>query len=108
MPILSDMLEQIRKYMDYYETNVMPHVAAGKKIDKIYLTGGGANLKGLPTYLSANLHIPVEVVNPWANIGTGSGAGKKKSPKPALRFKDALGYTTAFGLAIRGAQQSWT
>ncbi|MBV8880342.1 MAG: pilus assembly protein PilM [Planctomycetaceae bacterium] len=39
-------------------------------IDKIYLSGGGARVKGLPEYLSAALKIPVEILDPFQKVDT--------------------------------------
>jgi type IV pilus assembly protein PilM len=39
-------------------------------IDKIYLSGGGSRLRGLPEYLSAALKIPVEILDPFKNVDT--------------------------------------
>jgi len=39
-------------------------------IDKIYLSGGGARVRGLPEYLSGALKIPVEILDPFQKIDT--------------------------------------
>src|SRR5579859_160511 len=39
-------------------------------IDKIYLSGGGARLRGLPEYLAGALKIPVEILDPFRKIDT--------------------------------------
>lgn len=39
-------------------------------VDKVYLSGGGARVRGLPEYLSGALKIPVEVLDPWKKIDT--------------------------------------
>lgn len=39
-------------------------------IDKIYLSGGGARVKGLPEYLAGAIKIPVEILDPFRNIDT--------------------------------------
>lgn len=41
-------------------------------IDKVYLSGGGARLRGLPEYLSAALKLPVELLDPFRNMDTGA------------------------------------
>jgi Tfp pilus assembly PilM family ATPase len=60
------------------------------------LCGGGANLKGLPQFLSERLKIPVVCGNPWVNI--------LKPPIksiPELSYQESLTYVTALGLALR-------
>lgn len=39
-------------------------------IDKIYLSGGGSRVRGLPEYLSAALKIPVEILDPFQKVDT--------------------------------------
>ena len=94
IPALVDLVQQIKKYIDYYHTHAylsgLP--PNGKKIKKIILSGGGANLKGLKEFLELELKIPVEIGNPWVNIGEVKNFPKEKS----------LGFTTAIGLALRG------
>jgi len=97
-PVLDNLISQIEKYLNYYQTHTKDgHLfSSDRKIDKVLLCGRGANLKGLPDFLSSNLKIPVELGNPWINI---LPASFKKIPQ--LSFKDSLGYTSALGLALR-------
>jgi type IV pilus assembly protein PilM len=37
-------------------------------VDKVYLSGGGARVRGLPEYLSSSLKIPVEVLDPFRKV----------------------------------------
>ena len=39
-------------------------------VDKVYLSGGGARVRGLPEYLSGALKIPVEVLDPFKKVDT--------------------------------------
>jgi type IV pilus assembly protein PilM len=39
-------------------------------VDKVYLSGGGARLRGLPEYLTAALKLPVEILDPFRKIDT--------------------------------------
>jgi len=98
VPILDDLVEQIKKYIRYYHT----HASEGhpSKIKKILLCGRGANLKGLTGFLSNEFKIPVELSNPWINI-----LPEPLKEVPELPFKESLGYTTALGLALRGIQK---
>jgi type IV pilus assembly protein PilM len=99
IPSLTDFEEQIKKYLDYYQAhNFHDHLkGAGKKIERILLSGGGANLKGLANFLSLELKLPVELANPWINI-----LPEKLKEVPDLPFERSLSFTTALGLAIRG------
>ncbi|MCK4781783.1 type IV pilus assembly protein PilM [Candidatus Parcubacteria bacterium] len=102
VPILTDLGEQIKLYLDYYRTHAAPeHIAPnGKKVEKILLCGGGANLPGLCDELFSQLKIPVETGNPWINILSESS---KEIPKVFLG--ESLKYTTALGLALRAVKE---
>ncbi len=98
-PILNELVEQIEKYLEYHQTHsAHEHLPRdGKKIEKIILCGGGANLKGLPDFLSQKLKIQVSLGNPWQNI-----LPQPLKEVPELPFSESLKYTTALGLALRG------
>lgn len=99
IPILTNLVGQIKKYIDYYQTHAShEHLPPnGKGIEKVLLCGRGANLLGLTDFLSAELKIPVELGNPWVNI-----LPQSLKEVPELPFEESLGYTTALGLALRG------
>lgn len=99
IPALTDLSEQIKKYIEYYQTHTShEHLPPnGKGVAKILLSGGGANLKGLADFLSLELKIPAELGNPWTNI-----LPEPLKEVPELPFEESLKYTTALGLALRG------
>src|SRR6185436_8247599 len=39
-------------------------------VDKVYLSGGGSRVRGLPEYLTSSLKIPVEVLDPFKKVDT--------------------------------------
>lgn len=100
VPPLVDFVQQIKKCLDYYKTHVEDsHVLPTERgIAKIFLCGGGANLKGLSSFLSLELKAPVQLGNPWIN------ALKEKNKTPTMSLSESLKYTTAIGLALRGTQ----
>lgn len=102
IPALTDLIEQIKKYIDYYQTHTShEHLPPnGRGIDKIYLSGGGANLKGLADFLSLELKLPVVLANPWINI-----LPTPLKEVPELSFEESLKYTAALGLALRGIKK---
>lgn len=66
---------------------------------KIILSGGGASIPGLLESLSRNLKLPVEKANPLKNLFT-----KKEQKNLPMDLKTAQLFSTAFGLADRGAR----
>lgn len=86
---------EIERYYRFWlskEGQGEPHA---HQVDKVILSGGNANLAGLPEFLSAQLSLPVEVGNVWAN------AFSLEEIIPPIDRKLSLGYATAVGLALQ-------
>lgn len=94
-PFVSDLAEQLEKFIKYYEERPRHDHAINESVEKVILTGGGANLTGLVGFLSEKLGKTVEKGDPMVNIIANE---KIKIPEP-----DLATYATAMGLAIRGA-----
>ncbi|KPJ56064.1 hypothetical protein AMJ49_05825 [Parcubacteria bacterium DG_74_2] len=94
IPVLTDLVEQTKSYLDYYQSHESSnHLSKKRKgVEKIILSGGGANLKGLSNFLSLELKVLTQSGNPWLNI----------SKEIELPLEESLKYTTAIGLALRG------
>lgn len=93
---LEALTQEIKKCLDYCETHFL-NIKKDKtqaKIEKILLSGGGARLKGLETFLSLQLNLPVELVDPFLKI---------TNKLTLVQKKEFLNYTGALGLALRGA-----
>jgi len=98
-PIILELANQIKKYINFYQGHVShEYFPSEGNIEKVILCGGGANLKKLPDFLSKELKIPVETGNPLINI--------KKNGYTSL-LKNPLAFTTAIGLALRGAHKEF-
>jgi type IV pilus assembly protein PilM len=93
-PILNEMTMQIKKYLNFYQDHAShKHFFPAGKIEKIFICGGGSNLKGLAEFLSNDLGLHAEVGNFWLNFLS------KKQKKDF--FKNILTFTTAIGLALK-------
>lgn len=94
-PRINYLIEQIERYIDFYNTHPAHEHASVNKISKVILSGGGAAMMGIEDYLTEALNLPVEVGNPWNNI--------LKAPLPQLLAAtqgQATHFTTALGLAL--------
>jgi type IV pilus assembly protein PilM len=99
--MLADFVDLSEKYINYCETQY------NQKAVKVLLCGGGANLKGLVDFLGKNLKTPVELGNPWINITASQSKGVGLLPNDyeiTPGYEESLRYTTALGLALRGAR----
>lgn len=99
IPPLVALVEEIKKHLDYYQTHsAHEHLAPnGKRVAKIFLSGGGAILKGLADFLSMEFKVEVQLGNPWINI-----LPEPLKEVPEISYQESLRYTTALGLALRG------
>lgn len=71
---------------------------AGLAVDKVLLCGGGALLRGLDRYLSANLNVPVERFDPFAAVDTSAvddALDEETRAKAAVALGLALGRASA-------------
>jgi type IV pilus assembly protein PilM len=93
LPVLNSLNAEIKNILKFHNEH------SGSVVNKIILSGGSAQLANLVEFLTPEFSdIPglvVELGNPWKNI-------KKMNSSP-LSNGEALSYTTAIGLALRGA-----
>ena len=94
-PVLERLMAEIGRSLDYYRTQ--SHV---ERIDRLLLTGGGANTKNIVTYLSETLRLPVERLNPFDKI-------LSDAKKIDAQFLDQKGpaFAVALGAAIPHRKQ---
>jgi len=70
-------------------------------LDRVFLTGGGARLKGLDSYLSDNLGVPVEIYDPTDIFDITSLSD------PADFTTSGLEFSSAMGLAMMAASTEY-
>lgn len=98
IPVLSELVEQVKKYIEFYRTHFPhEHTISQQNVERMFLCGGGAKLRGIASYLSSELKIPVEIGNPWVNI-----LPDPVTEIPKISFEESLAYATSLGLALRG------
>ncbi|MBI2624599.1 type IV pilus assembly protein PilM [Candidatus Parcubacteria bacterium] len=98
-PLLDALAIQIQEYLQYYLDHAPPQHAGHAQIRRVFVSGGGANVVGLPQYLSRRLSLDVELANPWINVFP-----QPMQELPAISYQESLAYTTAIGLALRGVR----
>jgi len=105
-----ELAQKIKRGFKYLSDNYPEY----SNVAKIHLCGGGAYIKGLAGVLSEKLNIPVEKGNIFANIELNQKkenqffsrefvTSKKLTPDNKVTKNFSLIFTTAIGLAIRGA-----
>lgn len=87
----TELAGEIRRSMDFFRSS-----SQSDTIHKVVLSGGGARLPGLLSFLGQNLEVPVDVVNPLRAIKTDP---KKFDPEYLEFVGPQMG--VAVGLALR-------
>ena len=83
--VFTNFVEEIRKSLRYYMKS-----SPDAFFNKIYLTGGSANLLGLKDFISTNLNSDVELLDPFEKI------------KLNKTLENPYEYSVAVGCALRG------
>ena len=91
---VSVLRDEIVKHLLYWQTHKDDQGNDHPPIKKILLSGGDSNLTGLPEYLSASTHTPVELANVWVNVSD------TKKYIPRIDFNRSLSFAAALGLAL--------
>ncbi len=94
---VSALRDELVKHADYWSQRSNADGSKNVPIQHVYLCGGGANLKGLPAYLSSALHTEVSLANVWVN------AFGIHDHIPTISFEESLSFVTAVGLALARA-----
>ncbi len=101
LSVAAALRDEINRHYIYWHTHeVQDPSLAGEsmRIEKIFLVGGNANIRGLAEYLAISMRADVEVPSVWRS------AFSLDSYIPPLDSRDALRYVTAVGLALRRNQ----
>lgn len=63
VPVLEEFLSEVRRSIDYFRSR-------GGDVQEVYLTGGGAKLKGLDVFIGRSLAIPCDAFDPLKRLNT--------------------------------------
>lgn len=88
---------EVERYYIYWHTHLQPKESKYVKypnINRIFLSGGHANVAGLDEYLAHELFLDVGRANVWVN------AINVDTHVPPIAYEDSLAYATAIGLAL--------
>lgn len=91
--VVGDLRTRLLRHYSYWQTHHGDKV--GGNIECVYVTGGGANLKGITEFLGMALDVTIKIANPWVNVCS------FETYVPPLSSHESHGYTAAIGLALR-------
>lgn len=90
LPVLEEFLSEVRRSIDYFRSR-------GGDVETIYLTGGGAKMKGLQTFLGRSLGIECDAYDPLRRLTSNM---KKVAPTFVEDHKDEFSIAIGNGLHI--------
>lgn len=90
-PVIDILITEISRTMTYYTSKL-----GGQKVQNIFLTGGGANLIKINEYVSSQLGVNVQTLNP---INSG---GYDKKLEEQISSRSLSSYNVAIGLSLKG------
>ncbi len=90
--VVQKVINEIRRNIEFYLTN-----QKDLNLEKIFLTGGGALLKGLDTMCSERFGIPTVILNPLEKLKLSS----KLKPRVQELNEAGAALTVAVGLALK-------
>lgn len=88
MPVLEDILKEIRKNIKYFEEGFK------EKVEGVILYGGSVFMPGLVEYLAKNLGIELSLADPFSQVVNLEKEFSQLKPLSSL-------FTVSFGLALR-------
>jgi type IV pilus assembly protein PilM len=91
-PVLGDLVTEIRRSLEFYRVQ-----SGDVVIDRTFIAGGGAKLRGLAPAISDALGFRVEVASPWLTVQT-----DQANVDPGYLQANAAEFTVPLGLALRG------
>lgn len=94
-PVLGDLITEIRRSLEFYRVQSGDIV-----VDRTYLAGGGAKLRGLAAAIGDALGFRVELASPWLTVQT-----DQSSVDAGYLQNHAPEFTVPLGLALRGVNQ---
>src|SRR3989344_2897158 len=100
MNTISALRDEIKRHFIYWHTHREEMEKEHHPIDTVLLTGGNANLLGLPEYLEQSLNVKVKTAEVWTNICDLSHY------VPPITHSQSFRYGTVVGLALRGHMKS--
>ncbi|ABF46020.1 MULTISPECIES: type IV pilus assembly protein PilM [Deinococcus] len=93
-PVLGDLITEIRRSLEFYRVQ-----SGDVVIDRTFIAGGGAKLRGLANAISDALGFRVEVGSPWLTVQT-----EQANADTGYLQANAPEFTVPLGLALRGVQ----
>lgn len=95
LPVAESLAAEIARHYQYWDTRRNERGDRMTPVNRIILTGGSANLRGLSAFIEGRVHAPVILGDVWQH------ACNYDAYIPPIPKRASLQYATAIGLALR-------
>lgn len=89
------LADEIARHYRFWDTRRSEGGEPTSQVERVYLLGGSANLRGFPECVAGRVHATTDRPNVWRNVA------HFDSYIPPLDLRSSLQYATAIGLALR-------
>lgn len=98
-PIFDELVREIRRSLNYYQSQMADDSGKDARIDRLLLGGGGSLMAGVSDYFHHKLNLPAEILNPFASpaIDASRVTAESQSIGPA--------YATVVGAAMGASME---
>jgi type IV pilus assembly protein PilM len=103
-PILDELIREIRRSLNYYQSQVQASKSHEGQIAQLVLTGGGALMQGIAPYFEHRLGIPVHLFNPFVEAEKGGIPLRLDALHPNQRER-GIQYVIVLGNALAPLEQ---
>ena len=93
--VASLLADEVVRHYRFWDTRRNEHGERVTPVEKVYLVGGTANLKGITDFIAAKVHAPTDRPNVWRNVTAFDAY------VPPIDRRSSFQYVTAIGLALR-------
>lgn len=94
-PIIDELIRELRRSLNYYQSQYPSQGGERGRIEQLYLYGGGSQMQGVASYFEHKLGIPTQVVNPFAGEVIVPGGIALEQMKGGARWVTVLGTALA-------------
>lgn len=92
---IAALADEVVRHFRYWDTRRDEKGGRVTPVERVYLVGGSANLKGLGDYIASRVQVECERPSVWQNVGSFDDY------IPPIDRRTSLRYATAIGLALR-------
>lgn len=94
--VLASLTDEITRHFHYWDTRRNEKGERVTPVERVYLVGGGSNLRGLVDYVAGRVQASTTRPNLWGRVASFDDY------IPPIDRRASLQYATAIGLALRG------